>query len=34
MSFTGLPPAVDFTNVLQAAFTRVDPKSAKKTLMT
>ncbi len=29
-SFTGLPPGVNFINVLGAAFTRADPKSAKK----
>ena len=26
------PPRVNFTNILRAAFTRVDPKSAKKML--
>ena len=30
-SLVGLP-GVNFTNVLQAAFTRADPKSAKKTV--
>ena len=25
-------PGVNFTNILQAAFTRADPKSAKKTV--
>jgi len=27
-------PGVNFTNILYAAFSHADPKSAKKTLMT
>ena len=31
-SWVGLAPGVNFTNILLAAFTRADPKSAKKLL--